>query len=120
MPIPVRHTTKTVTASGSCTTFSDGRSHWGSHSNRSSPASRPMFLRKADKLPRTMTIFDAGVNLARQQVDPGEQAQRAMALVFMITRPSRVRPRLRRPVGGGAADRLDAWLLVVGDDRDVR
>src|ERR1700733_9692561 len=51
------------------------------------------FLEKADKLSRTMTIFDAGVNLARQQVDPGEQAQRAMALVFMVPRPTGMRPR---------------------------
>jgi hypothetical protein len=43
-----------------------------------------------------------------------------MTLVFMITRPTRMGPRLRRQVGGGAADRLDARLLVVGDDRDVR
>src|SRR6202163_2773136 len=46
MPIPGRRTTKTVTASRFCTTFSDGRSHWGSCSNRSSPTSRPVFLRK--------------------------------------------------------------------------
>jgi transposase len=46
MPILVRHTTKTVTVIGSCTTFSDGRSHWGSHSNLSIPTSRLVFLRK--------------------------------------------------------------------------
>jgi hypothetical protein len=34
------------------------------------------FLEKADEFPRTMAIFDAGVNLAGEQVDPGEQAQR--------------------------------------------
>jgi hypothetical protein len=31
-----------------------------------------------------------------------------------------MKPRLRRQIGRGAADRLDAQLLVVGDDRDVR
>jgi hypothetical protein len=34
------------------------------------------FLEIADEFPRTMAIFDAGVNLAGEQVDPGEQAQR--------------------------------------------
>ena len=65
------------------------------------------FLEQTDELPRAMAIFDAGVNLAREQVDPGEQAQRAMALVFVITRPTRTRPGLRRQVGGGAAI---AWM----------
>jgi hypothetical protein len=41
MPIPVRHNTKTITASGSCTTVNDGRSHWASYSNLSSRAQRP-------------------------------------------------------------------------------
>src|ERR1700755_3208494 len=78
------------------------------------------FLEQTDELPRAMAIFEAGVNLAREQVDPGEQAQRAMTLVFMIARPARMRPRLRWQVGGGVPDRLDSGLLVVGDDRDVR
>src|ERR1700722_11475042 len=43
-----------------------------------------------------------------------------MTFVFMIAPPTRVRPRLRRQVGSGAGDCLDARLLVVGDDRDVR
>jgi hypothetical protein len=66
-----------------------------------------------------MAILDTGVNLAREQVDPGEQAQRAMAFVFMITRPACMQPRLRWQLGSGAADRLDARLLVLRDDRDV-
>jgi hypothetical protein len=33
------------------------------------------FLEKTDELPRAMAIFDAGVNLAGEQVDPREQAQ---------------------------------------------
>jgi hypothetical protein len=78
------------------------------------------FLKKPTNSPAAMTIFDAGVALAHQQVDPGEREQRAMALVFMITRPTRIRPRLRRPVGGGVADCLNARLLAVGDDRNAR
>jgi hypothetical protein len=50
-------------------------------------------LEKTNELPRAMAIFDTGVDLAGEQVDPGEQAQRAMALVFMLTRPTRVRSR---------------------------
>ena len=69
-------------------------------------------LEEADELTRPMAIFDARVHLAGEQVDPGEQAERAVALVFVITREGRVRSRLRRQVGCGAADRLDARLLV--------
>jgi hypothetical protein len=35
------------------------------------------------------------MHLADQQIDPGEQAQRTMALVFMVARKTCVRPRLR-------------------------
>jgi hypothetical protein len=67
-----------------------------------------------------MAILDAGENLARAQVDPGEQAQRAMALIFMVTRPACMKPRLRDRSG---AVLLIAWMpgfFLVGDDRDVR
>ena len=67
-----------------------------------------------------MAILDAGMHLAGEQVDPGEQAQRAMALVFVVTREGRMRSGPRREVGCGVADRLDARLLVIRDDRDVR
>ena len=78
------------------------------------------FLEKTYELPRAMPILDTGMNLPGKQVDPGEQAQRAMALVFMIAPPARMRPRLRRQVATRIADRLDVRLLVVGDDRHVR
>jgi hypothetical protein len=48
------------------------------------------FLEQTDELPRAMAILDTGVNLAGEQIDPGKQAQRAMALVFMIARPARM------------------------------
>lgn len=54
-----------------------------------------------------MAILDAGVSFAREQVDHDEQAQRAKALVFLITRPARVRPRLRRSAGEVL---LVAWM----------
>ena len=42
------------------------------------------FLEEADELPRTMPVLDTGVNLAAEQIDPGEQAQRAMAFIFVL------------------------------------
>ncbi len=66
-----------------------------------------------------MAILDAGMHLAGQQIDPGQQAECAMALVLMVACKAGVNPRLRRQVGCGVADRLDAWFLVIGDDGDV-
>src|SRR3984893_5517301 len=76
-------------------------------------------LEEADELTRTMAILDASMHLAREQVDPGEQAQSAMAFIFMIARAAGVRPRLRRQIARAVADCLDTRLLVVRDDRDV-
>ena len=77
------------------------------------------FLEEADELAGAMAILDAGVHLAGEQIDPSEQAQRAVALVFVIAREARMRSRPRWQVGCGVADCLDAGFLVVGDDRDV-
>ena len=49
-------------------------------------------LEEADELARAMTILDTGMHLARQQVDPGEQTECAMALVFMVTGEALMRP----------------------------
>ena len=46
---------------------------------------------------------DEGVNLAGQQINPGQQADSAMALVFMIAREGRVPARLRRRSGAVVA-----------------
>src|SRR5271157_5875192 len=53
-------------------------------------------LEEADELARPVAILDAGVHLAGEQVDPGEQTQRAVALIFMVARESRTRSGLRR------------------------
>jgi hypothetical protein len=63
-----------------------------------------------------MAILDTSVHVTTQQVDAGEQAQRAVALVFLVARESLVRPGPPRQIGRGVADRLDARLLVIGDD----
>ena len=47
-------------------------------------------LEEFDELAAAMAISDQGVNLTGQQIDAGQQADRAMALVFVITRKCRV------------------------------
>jgi hypothetical protein len=76
-------------------------------------------LKEADEFPRPMAILYTRMHLAGQQVDPGQQAQRAMTFVFMIAGKSRMNPGLRRQIGCRVADRLDPRLLIIRDDRDV-
>ena len=66
-----------------------------------------------------MAVFDAGVDLPGQQIYARKQAERAVALVFVVAREPFVRSRLWWQVRRRVADRLNARLLVVGDDRDV-
>ena len=75
-------------------------------------------LEKFDEFPTAVAILDEGVNLAGQQINPGQQADCAIALVFMIAREGRVPAGLRRQVGGRGCERLDTGLLVIGDDRN--
>ena len=48
-------------------------------------------LEEVDELPRPTAILDAGMHMAGEQVDPGEQAQRAMTLVVVVAREARMR-----------------------------
>src|SRR5208283_345622 len=73
-------------------------------------------LEEIDELARPVALLDTRMHLASQQVDPGEQAQCAMALVFVVARKALMLSRLRRQVGCGVGDRLDAGLLVVGNE----
>ena len=41
-------------------------------------------LKEFDELSAAVAVLDQGVNLAGEQIDPGQQAERAMAFVFMI------------------------------------
>ena len=43
-------------------------------------------LEKFDEFATAVAILDEGVNLAGQQINPGQQTDGAMALVFMIAR----------------------------------
>ncbi len=39
-------------------------------------------LEEFDELSAAVTVFDQGMNLAGEQIDPGQQAQRALALIL--------------------------------------
>jgi hypothetical protein len=55
-----------------------------------------------------VAILDQSVNRAGEQVDGGQQADRALALIFMIAREGRGRAGFERQIRGGRGDRLDA------------
>src|SRR5208337_1851207 len=70
---------------------------------------------KFDEFAAAVAVLDQGVNLAGQQVDAGQQTDRAVALILMIAREGRVLAGLGRQVRSRRRDRLDAGLLVIGD-----
>ena len=74
-------------------------------------------LEELDELAAAVAILDQGVHLAGQQIDAGQQADRAVALVFMVACEGRMDAGFGRQIGGCCCDRLDTGLLVVGDDR---
>jgi hypothetical protein len=74
-------------------------------------------LEEFDEFAAAVAILDQSVNRAGEQVDAGQQADRAVALIFMIAREGRVRAGLGRQIRGGRGYRLDAGFLVIGDDR---
>jgi hypothetical protein len=75
-------------------------------------------LEEVDELAAAMTILDQGVDFAGQQVDAGHQCHGAVALVFVVACEGRMHAGLRRQIGRCRGERLDAGLLVVGDDGD--
>ena len=46
-----------------------------------------------DELAAAVTFLDQGMDLPGEQIDPGQQAERAMALVLVIPREGRVGAR---------------------------
>src|SRR5208337_3244097 len=74
-------------------------------------------LEKFDEFAAAVAVLDEGVNPAGEQVDAGQQTDRAVALILVIAREGRVLARLGRQVRSRGRDRLDAGLLVIGDDR---
>src|ERR1700758_3602962 len=69
-----------------------------------------------DELARAMAIPDERMGLAGHEIDPGQEAQSAVALILVITGEGRMNTRLRRQVRHRRANRLHAGFLVVRDD----
>ena len=55
---------------------------------------------KFDELSAAVAVSDEGMNFTGQQINAGQQTERTMAFVLMITREGRVNVRLGRQVGG--------------------
>jgi len=68
-------------------------------------------LEELDELAAAMSVLDQGMHLAGEQVDPGQQADRAMALVFVVAAEGLMQTRLRRQIRRRRADRLHTRLL---------
>ena len=74
-------------------------------------------LEEFDEFAAAMAILDQRMDLAGDEVDAGQQADRAVTFIFMLTCEGRMHAGLGRQVGGGRCDGLYAGLLVVGNDR---
>ena len=74
-------------------------------------------LEEFNEFAASVAILDEGVDLAGEQIDPRHQGQGAVALVLVIARQGRVSAERGRQVRGRRGDRLNAGLLIVGDDR---
>ena len=64
-------------------------------------------LEEFDEFAAAVAILDQSVNRAGEQVDAGQQADRAVALIFMIAREGRVRAGLGRQIRAVVAI---AWM----------
>ena len=74
-------------------------------------------LEELNEFAAAVAILDQRVNPAGDKIDPSQQTDCAVALVFVLAGKGRVHAGLWRQIGGGSGNRLDAWLLVVRDDR---
>src|SRR4249919_323719 len=74
-------------------------------------------LEEFDELAAAVAISDERVDLAGEQINPGQQAERAMTFVLMIAREGRMNVWHGWQIRRRRSDDLDARLLVVGDDR---
>jgi hypothetical protein len=70
-------------------------------------------LEEFDELPAAVVISDEGMNLPGEQIDPGQQVERTMAFVLMITREGRVDAGYRRQIGRGCRGGLDSRFFVM-------
>src|ERR1700751_1488640 len=74
-------------------------------------------LEEFDELSTAMAVSDQGMDLATEQIDAGQQAERAMTFVLMITREGRVDAGFRRQIWRRRRERLDSGLFIIGDNR---
>ena len=74
-------------------------------------------LEKFDEFATAMTVLDQGMDVTGEQIDAGHQGHRAVAFIFKLACEGGCSAGLGRPIRSGGCDRLDARLLVVGDDR---
>src|ERR1019366_2458768 len=63
-----------------------------------------------------MAILDKRMGLAGYEINPGQEAQRAMALILVITCEGRMNAGFRRQVRRRRADRLHAGFFIVRND----
>src|SRR6266403_5814435 len=73
-------------------------------------------LEEFDELAAAVAVSDEGMDLSGEQIDPGQQAERAVALILIVARECRVGPRHGRQIRCCRSDGLDTRLLVVGND----
>src|SRR5579872_5186993 len=64
-------------------------------------------LEEFDELAAAMAISDQSMDLAGEQIDPGQQAERTVTFVLMITREGWVHAGLRRQIRPRGCDGLD-------------
>src|SRR5438309_2981265 len=74
-------------------------------------------LEELDELSAAVAVSNEGVDLPREQINSGQQAERAMAFVLMIARKGRMDAGLGRQIRRRRCDGLDSRLFVIGDDR---
>ena len=75
-------------------------------------------LEEFNEFAASVAVFDEGADLAGEQVDACQQADRAVALIFVLTCEGCMDARYGRQIRGRRFDRLDAGFLVIGDDRN--
>ena len=63
-----------------------------------------------------MSILDKRMDLAGHEINPGQEAQRTMALILVITGEGRMNAEFRRQVRRRRTDRLHAGFFIIRDD----
>src|SRR5260221_13119016 len=76
-------------------------------------------LEEFDELAAAVAVLDQGGDLAGEQINPGQQAERAVALVLMIPRECRVGARYWRQIRRRWRDRLCSPLPVLRQTRSL-